>query len=110
MPRVEELLPGDVIENAGTRAMYIAQGPHPAWRNLRLVIWRMQDGNWSFDALSPGQYVGQYVPPVDHLARAARLHDAGILPSQAVERVKAQLPSARPDARVAEDPEAWAWQ
>lgn len=55
---VDQLLPGDVVTNAGTSATYIAQTDHPIWPRLRLVVWRMADGSWSHDALDPHQDVG----------------------------------------------------
>jgi hypothetical protein len=59
--RVGSLWPGDVIEMLGRRACFIAQTDHPLWPHLRLVVWRMDDGSWSHDALSVWQDVGRAV-------------------------------------------------
>jgi hypothetical protein len=60
--KVSELTPGDLIcpEVGGSPswAVFITSCHHPLWPGLRLVIWRMPDGSYSFDALMPGQEVG----------------------------------------------------
>lgn len=61
--KVSELTPGDTIKAfAGLQATYVAQTEHPIWPWLRLVVWRMPDGSWSHDALSPQQDVGEPQP------------------------------------------------
>lgn len=62
--RVIELIPGmRVIDpGKGVSHTYVAQCPHPLYTRLQLVIWRMYDGEWSHDALSPGQDVGLVEP------------------------------------------------
>jgi hypothetical protein len=74
---VADLTPGDLIENAGQTALYVAQAEHPIWPHLRLVIWRLSDGTWSFDALDSHQEVGERLsrnePPG---RRELRLRDA----------------------------------
>lgn len=62
MTRVIDLLPGDIVTTDSTSATYIAQTRHPLWNHLQLVIWRMADGSWSHDALSPAQDVGEALP------------------------------------------------
>lgn len=59
MTAVFELLPGDEVELGGQRAVFIAAVPHPCWPRLRLVIWRLDDGSWSLDALAARQDVGE---------------------------------------------------
>ena len=68
MTRVSDLIPGDVFDASRpgpgltavpATAVYVAQSRHPLWPKLQLVIWRMSDDAWSFDALSPIQDVGQ---------------------------------------------------
>jgi hypothetical protein len=59
--RVSELVPGDVIEFSGSRGLYIAQAEHPIWPALRLVVWRLEGGGWSHDALHPHQDVGRLI-------------------------------------------------
>jgi hypothetical protein len=65
MSHVYELLPGDVVENdwigGPKRACFVAQTEHPVWPSLQLVIWRMDDGRWSHDALDARQEVGEVV-------------------------------------------------
>lgn len=74
---VADLTPGDLIGNAGQAALYVTQSQHPIWPSLRLVIWRLSDGTWSFDALSADQEVGERLsrnePPG---RRELRLRDA----------------------------------
>ena len=66
---VSELAPGDVIESFRRRAVVIAVTNHPIWTSCRLVVWRLEDGMWSFDALDPRQEVGK---AVDHDPEALR--------------------------------------
>lgn len=64
--KVEDLTPGDVIRNTfpegPIEATFVARTMHPLWPHLELVIWRMQDGSWSHDALDRGQEIGDLVP------------------------------------------------
>lgn len=62
MIRVRDLQPGDVVVHASSSATFVAQAEHPIWPSLRLVIWRLRDGSWSHDALSPEQEVGEVLP------------------------------------------------
>lgn len=62
MTRVIDLLPGDLVTVDHESAVYIAQARHPLWPSLQLVIWRMENGSWSHDALSPAQDVGRAAP------------------------------------------------
>jgi hypothetical protein len=59
MTTVDQLLPGDLVTKDFESAIYVAQTRHPLWLNLQLVIWRMEDGNWSHDALFAAQDVGE---------------------------------------------------
>jgi hypothetical protein len=60
--RVDELYPGDVIQVPhGRKATFIVATQHPVWAHLRLVIWRMDDGEVMFDALHNAQDVGERV-------------------------------------------------
>ena len=59
---VAHLRPGDQTTHATGTATYITQTQHPIWPRLQLVIWRMNDGTWSHDALSPAQEVGCLTP------------------------------------------------
>jgi hypothetical protein len=59
MTAVSELLPGDRAELGGQGAVFIAAVPHPCWPRLRLVIWRLDDGSWSLDALAARQEIGE---------------------------------------------------
>ena len=63
MPRiVHDLVPGDLVvkESVGS-ATFIAKGPHPKYPGLQLVIWKLEDGTWSLDALRWNQEVGEAV-------------------------------------------------
>lgn len=63
MTAVRDLVPGQVVEHGMRSATYIASCPHPipAYRSsgLLLVIWRLDNGDVSLDALLPQQDVGQ---------------------------------------------------
>lgn len=62
--RVNELKPGDVIHlpgEDGTATFIIAHSPHPLYPHLWLVIWRLSNGTYSFDALAWNQDVGERV-------------------------------------------------
>lgn len=63
--RVRDLVPGDIVRLPmdDLSAVFLTQCPHPIWDNVQLVIWRMGNpsvgrGNWSHDALSLDQVVG----------------------------------------------------
>jgi hypothetical protein len=66
MTLVVNLQPGDVVSVFGPdgpiAATYVAQTRHPLWPRLQLVVWRMADGGWSHEALSPAQDVGDVQP------------------------------------------------
>lgn len=80
---VENLICGDVIELAGRRGTFLGASPHPTYPHpIRLVVWRLDDGNLSFDALDYRQHVGELVSPLQgwkqrlELAMAADVHVA----------------------------------
>lgn len=73
--RVIDLQPGDHVTNGGESAVFIVRTQHPVWAVLQLVVWRLQDGTASFDALSPDQEVGE-VTPATPAERYDRLVDA----------------------------------
>lgn len=63
MSRVIDLVPGcRVALDESDGAIYVAQTVHPLWPHLQLVIWKLDDGTWSHDALSPVQHVGEIEP------------------------------------------------
>jgi hypothetical protein len=62
MNRVDELIPGDRIQVLGRTSTYVGRLSHPIWKHLQLVIWRMDDGTWSHDALDIRQEVGSIQP------------------------------------------------
>lgn len=72
---VQDLGENDHVSNAGMSAVFVAQTQHPIWPALQLVVWRMQDGSWSHDALSPYQDVG-HVALADSASRLVRLRGA----------------------------------
>ena len=49
-------------KRADETAVFVTECPHPIWPNLRLVIWRLADGDWSLDALAPDQWIGTALP------------------------------------------------
>lgn len=62
--RVIDLTPGIRIlepHNAISHT-FVAQTSHPLYPGLQLVIWRMENREWSHDALSPLQDVGDPDP------------------------------------------------
>jgi hypothetical protein len=52
--RVIQLMPGMVFESH----TYICQQPHPLYPGLQLVVWILDNGIASFDALSPHHELG----------------------------------------------------
>lgn len=59
---VNELRPGDLVTQSGVgSAIFIASGTHPKYPGLRLVIWKLDDGTWSLDALRWNQEVGELI-------------------------------------------------
>jgi hypothetical protein len=79
--RVRDLVPGDVVwreEMPGVEATFVARTDHPIWPRLQLVVWKINDGSWSHDALSIDQEVGSVTltAPEERLAslRRALLH------------------------------------
>ncbi len=81
MTYVHELRPGDLVDLTLRSATFVAQTAHPLYPGLQLVVWRLDDGSWSHDALSPQQYVGE--------ARATTL-------AEAHERLRAALLGSPP--------------
>lgn len=75
MAAVMDLLPGDEVTLAGQKAVFVAETGHPLYFGLRLVVWRLDSGEWSHDALSPRQDVGA-VTPSSADERTARLRAA----------------------------------
>jgi hypothetical protein len=58
--RVMDLRPGDLVTKWMRSACYIQSCAHPLFDHpMQLVIWRLDDGSWSHDALLPEQVVGQ---------------------------------------------------
>lgn len=60
--RIFELFPGDIVTRHApereVKAAFIGRTRHPLWPHLDLVIWRLDDGSWSLDALLARQEVG----------------------------------------------------
>jgi len=58
---VDLLIPGDIVTDPlGNEHIFIGSiRPHPLWVTLDMVIWKLADGTWSFDALHPLQDVGE---------------------------------------------------
>jgi hypothetical protein len=59
---VMDLQPGQRIHVGGMSAIFVARTRHPIWPTMQLVVWKMDDGTWSHDALSMTQDVGQPDP------------------------------------------------
>ena len=75
--KVGDLVPGDIVENGPMKATFIGRhGHHPRYPNtaLNLVVWVLEDGTLSFDALLSEQEVGhRYImDPVDRLRNLER--------------------------------------
>lgn len=84
MARVEHLQPGDILPGPTTMqptATFITATPHPLFPGLQLVIWRMDDGTTSLDALAATQEVGQPRAATPE-TRATALRAALLHPSQ----------------------------
>lgn len=66
MATVAELAPGDLVTlpspEGVASAVFVARVPHSDYPGLMLVIWKLDDDTWSFDALDPRQYVGELTP------------------------------------------------
>lgn len=78
--RVDELMPGDIVTaGLGEQACFIAQTKHPLWPQLQLVVWRLQDGSWSHDALDSRQVVGEVDPNREPRTRRDRLMGGALL-------------------------------
>lgn len=81
---VADLTPGDRLtmsspftETGEQSSTFVAQCPHPLYRGLQLVIWRMDDRTWSHDALDARQELpGTLDRPDDPIERAQRLRGA----------------------------------
>lgn len=71
---VAALRPGDKVTREDRWAVFITCCPHPIWEGLRLVIWSMDDGTLSLDALRADQGAGE-VEPIEPGARAVRLRN-----------------------------------
>lgn len=76
MVTVQDLVPGDLVSAFERSAVFVAQTDHPLYLHpIRLVVWKLDDGTWSHDALDYRQEVGERVPStVDE--RMARLRGA----------------------------------
>ena len=82
--RVMDLEPGDrfTMRSPFTRtgeqlSTFVQQCQHPIWSRLQLVIWRMDDGTWSHNALDPRQELpGTIDRPTSQSKREARLRRA----------------------------------
>lgn len=74
--QVQDLQPGDVIEIVGEKAVYITRSSHPVYRGLDLVIWKLEDGTYSFDALHCKQEIGEKVDGgINHFKKAIGLRN-----------------------------------
>lgn len=62
MTKVADLMPGNEVWHTDRSAIFVAQTEHPIWPHLRLVVWKLDDGTWSHDALDARQDVGQVRP------------------------------------------------
>jgi len=62
---VAELVGGDVVSSAGRSATFIGRSDHPRYPGMQLVVWRLDDGTVSLDALDSRQVVGDVVSSRD---------------------------------------------
>jgi hypothetical protein len=70
-----ELLAGHLVTSGGMSAVFVGSFPHPVWDNLDLVVWVMEDGSVSLDALRRDQDVGEARPDTP-AQRAVRVRQA----------------------------------
>jgi hypothetical protein len=77
--QVRDLMPGDLVSQGEMSAVYVAQCEHPIWPRMRLVIWKLDDGRWSHDALAFYQDVGAVTVSTDE-ERRERLRLALLAP------------------------------
>jgi len=63
--RVCDLVGGDVVDIGGRTGTFIGRSDHPRYPSLALVVWRLDNGTVSFDALSYQQEVGEVVSDRD---------------------------------------------
>lgn len=75
MVTVSELRPGDVVILFLRQGTFISSSPHPNYPGLSLVIWKLDDGTWSLDALAYHQEVGELIPSTPN-ERWARVQEA----------------------------------
>ncbi len=68
MARVRDLIPGDRVAVGPTSGIYITRAAHPRYVGLQLVVWRMDSGELSYDALSEAQEVGDVLIGEDRMA------------------------------------------
>jgi len=73
--RVADLIPGDLVTQGNMSAVFIVTCRHPLWPTLQLVIWRLDNDEWSHDALSILQEVGEIISSTKS-EREARLRAA----------------------------------
>lgn len=75
---VKDLIPGQCVGTGERSAVFIARCVHPVARyaavGLYLVVWRLDTGEVSLDALAPQQDIGYVLPgdPATQLAAAIR--------------------------------------
>lgn len=75
MATVADLMPGDLVVSGGMSGVFIHRGEHPLYPPLMLVIWRLDDGTISLDALAANQEVDA-VAPASAAERYRRLDEA----------------------------------
>jgi hypothetical protein len=64
MSTVRDLLPGDIVTLPGSEVsgVFITADHHATYPGLKLVVWKLSDGTFSFDALNLDQHIGQIQP------------------------------------------------
>jgi len=62
---VQDLLPGNTVRLGGQSAVHISHSDHPKYPGFQLVIWKLNDGTWSLDALFDTQEVGEMEDETD---------------------------------------------
>lgn len=61
MATVESLIPGDEVKLSGRTAVFIGLGLYPGSATLRTVVWKLDTGEFSVDALRHDQEVGEII-------------------------------------------------
>lgn len=79
MSRVRDLQPGDEVHLPGAdiTGIFITRDRHAGYPGLELVIWKLSDGTFSYDALLAYQDIGEIQPATSEERQRALMHALG---------------------------------